>query len=83
MSGDQYDPQTFPYHSGDILLLYTDGVTEARDAQGTFYPLTQRAAAWASLGPVSWMTRLTRTKSVRICSVACRRCSRHMESSST
>jgi serine phosphatase RsbU (regulator of sigma subunit)/uncharacterized membrane protein len=51
LSGGQYDPQTFPYHSGDILLLYTDGVTEARDARGTFYPLTQRAAAWASLGP--------------------------------
>jgi serine phosphatase RsbU (regulator of sigma subunit) len=51
MSDGQYEPQTFPYAPGDVLLLYTDGVTEARDARGTFYPLAQRAAAWARLGP--------------------------------
>jgi serine phosphatase RsbU (regulator of sigma subunit) len=51
MSDGQYEPQTFPYAPGDVLLLYTDGVTEARDAQGTFYPLAQRATAWAGLGP--------------------------------
>ncbi|RMB85774.1 PP2C family protein-serine/threonine phosphatase [Streptomyces shenzhenensis] len=28
---------------GDQLLLYTDGVTEARDADGRFYPLPDRA----------------------------------------
>lgn len=28
---------------GDQLLLYTDGVTEARDADGAFYPLRERA----------------------------------------
>lgn len=28
---------------GDQLLLYTDGVTEARDAAGRFYPLDERA----------------------------------------
>ncbi len=51
MSSGRYEPQTFPYLPGDVLLLYTDGVTEARDARGTFYPLAQRAAARASLGP--------------------------------
>ena len=51
MSGGQYEPQTFSYVPGDVLLLYTDGVTEARDARGTFYPLAQRAAAWVGLGP--------------------------------
>jgi serine phosphatase RsbU (regulator of sigma subunit) len=51
MSGGQCEPQTFPFAPGDVLLLYTDGVTEARDARGTFYPLEQRAAAWADLGP--------------------------------
>ncbi|MFG2300523.1 PP2C family protein-serine/threonine phosphatase [Actinacidiphila glaucinigra] len=30
---------------GDVILAYTDGVTEARDASGTFYPLAQRLAA--------------------------------------
>ncbi|MEW1864025.1 MULTISPECIES: PP2C family protein-serine/threonine phosphatase [unclassified Streptomyces] len=31
---------------GDILLLYTDGVIEARDADGAFYPLADRLADW-------------------------------------
>jgi len=33
---------TFPFAAGDILLLYTDGATEARDPQGRFYPLADR-----------------------------------------
>ncbi|MFB0629528.1 PP2C family protein-serine/threonine phosphatase [Streptomyces sp. AB3(2024)] len=43
--------QTFPLASGDIVLLYTDGVMEARDRDGTFYPLTERAAAWTGADP--------------------------------
>ncbi|MGW0800987.1 PP2C family protein-serine/threonine phosphatase [Streptomyces sp. NPDC002692] len=39
-----YAPATFPFDRGDRLLLYTDGVTEARDRQGAFYPLAERAA---------------------------------------
>ncbi|WP_328918103.1 MULTISPECIES: PP2C family protein-serine/threonine phosphatase [unclassified Streptomyces] len=31
------------FRPGDQLLLYTDGVTEARDRAGTFYPLGERA----------------------------------------
>ncbi|MDT0445059.1 PP2C family protein-serine/threonine phosphatase [Streptomyces johnsoniae] len=30
--------------AGDVVLGYTDGVTEARDAAGAFYPLTGRLA---------------------------------------
>lgn len=30
---------------GDSLLLYTDGITEARDAEGEFYPLARRLTA--------------------------------------
>jgi serine phosphatase RsbU (regulator of sigma subunit) len=30
---------------GDMLLAYTDGVTEARDATGVFYPLVDRLVA--------------------------------------
>ncbi len=33
-----------PFGPGDELLLYTDGVTEARDSRREFYPLTQRLA---------------------------------------
>lgn len=36
-------PYRVPFEPGDQLLLYTDGVTEARDENGTFYPLAERA----------------------------------------
>jgi hypothetical protein len=36
---------------GDSLLLYTDGVTEARDSRGRLYPLAERAAALSSQRP--------------------------------
>ena len=32
----------FPFEAGDRLLLYTDGVIEARDNWGVFYPLADR-----------------------------------------
>ncbi|MFD0369619.1 PP2C family protein-serine/threonine phosphatase [Streptomyces sp. NPDC127114] len=40
--------ETFPFGVGDVLLLYTDGVVEARDRSRAFYPLTERltACAW-------------------------------------
>ncbi|MFI5617393.1 PP2C family protein-serine/threonine phosphatase [Streptomyces sp. NPDC051567] len=34
-----------PVRPGDRLLLHTDGVTEARDAAGRFYPLADRVPA--------------------------------------
>ncbi|WP_326689330.1 serine/threonine-protein phosphatase [Streptomyces sp. NBC_01795] len=36
-------PHQVPFAPGDQLLFYTDGVTEARDADNQFYPLDQRA----------------------------------------
>ncbi|MEV6263503.1 PP2C family protein-serine/threonine phosphatase [Streptomyces sp. NPDC051784] len=41
----------FGFQEGDVLLLYTDGVTEARDRTGAFYPLAERAASWPGVGP--------------------------------
>ncbi|MER7208886.1 PP2C family protein-serine/threonine phosphatase [Streptosporangium sp. NPDC000239] len=36
-------PYRVPFGTGDQILLYTDGVIEARDASGAFYPLLDRA----------------------------------------
>jgi serine phosphatase RsbU (regulator of sigma subunit) len=43
-----YWAETFPFPEGGHLLLYTDGVSEARAPDGTFYPLTERAAGLAA-----------------------------------
>ncbi|MFG3280827.1 PP2C family protein-serine/threonine phosphatase [Streptomyces sp. NPDC048111] len=50
--------QGFSFEPGDILLLYTDGVLEARDAAGDFYPLAERAAAWTGTGPRALLDHL-------------------------
>ncbi|MFI2642281.1 PP2C family protein-serine/threonine phosphatase [Streptomyces sp. NPDC018610] len=42
-----YAVASFPFRPGDTLLLHTDGVLEARDADGAFFPLSARAAVWA------------------------------------
>jgi serine phosphatase RsbU (regulator of sigma subunit) len=47
MSDIPYTVATFPFHDGDRILLYTDGVTETRDRDGTFYPLAERLAKWS------------------------------------
>lgn len=41
-----------PVGHGDQLLLYTDGVSEARDAAGRFFPLAQLAAEALKSGEV-------------------------------
>ncbi|MDX2928646.1 MULTISPECIES: PP2C family protein-serine/threonine phosphatase [Streptomyces] len=38
--------QTVEYAVGDTLLLYTDGVIEARSPQGEFYPLAKRVRSF-------------------------------------
>ncbi|MFE2233487.1 PP2C family protein-serine/threonine phosphatase [Streptomyces sp. NPDC059442] len=35
-----------PFEPGDRLLMFTDGVSETRDASGTFYPLEERMRGW-------------------------------------
>lgn len=49
---------TFPFDPGDVLFLYTDGVIEARDASGAFYPLRERLLAWAEDDPERLVDRL-------------------------
>lgn len=60
-------PQRVPLAAGETLLLVTDGVTEARDAAGAFFPL----AATLSRGPVTRdppdLVRLVRDGTLRHC----------------
>ncbi|MET8647373.1 PP2C family protein-serine/threonine phosphatase [Streptomyces sp. NPDC004675] len=51
ISSSLYVPATFPFDEGDRLMLYTDGVTEARDQSGVFYPLAERVTNWAHHEP--------------------------------
>ncbi|MCZ7456630.1 PP2C family protein-serine/threonine phosphatase [Streptomyces sp. WMMC940] len=44
------NPTTVPLRPGDVILAYTDGVTEARDSSGTFYPLDDRLTALLAEG---------------------------------
>ncbi|MFE5369896.1 PP2C family protein-serine/threonine phosphatase [Streptomyces mirabilis] len=44
-------PDPFTFETGDILLLYTDGVIEARSPSGVFYPLLDRVASFPNSSP--------------------------------
>lgn len=44
---EPFTVEEVPFGPGDRLLMFTDGVSETRDADGAFYPLEQRLRAWA------------------------------------
>ncbi|MEW2514394.1 PP2C family protein-serine/threonine phosphatase [Streptomyces sp. NPDC046870] len=50
----------FSFEPGDTLLLYTDGVMEARDEHHRFYPLADRVARWTEDSPEALMHHLRR-----------------------
>ncbi|NBM17207.1 PP2C family protein-serine/threonine phosphatase [Streptomyces sp. GC420] len=57
------EPRTvewFDFPEGATLLLCTDGVTEARDPEGAFYPLEERVGAWRDVRPLEVTTTLRR-----------------------
>jgi serine phosphatase RsbU (regulator of sigma subunit) len=45
------DESTVPLHPGDVLFLASDGVTEARNSHGAFYPLLERLPRLADRDP--------------------------------
>ncbi|MGW1892724.1 PP2C family protein-serine/threonine phosphatase [Streptomyces sp. NPDC002004] len=57
-SGTALHAETFPFEVGDIVLLYTDGVIEARDDTGAFYPLAERVSDWACRSPRALLDRV-------------------------
>ena len=61
LGSDAGAKQVYPFKPNDQLLLYTDGVTEARDASREFYPLDERVKA---LAPKA-RPRLTKTGKIR------------------
>ncbi|MEV5008887.1 PP2C family protein-serine/threonine phosphatase [Streptomyces sp. NPDC056159] len=58
LSTPEYRVDTFRLEPGDLLLLYTDGVVEARDPGGVFYPLAARAVSWTQDSPVALVHHL-------------------------
>ncbi|MGW3497337.1 PP2C family protein-serine/threonine phosphatase [Streptomyces sp. NPDC001020] len=57
---DQHTLEVLPFGPGDTLLLYTDGIIEARDQHGAFYPLVERATQWADHHPETLLHHLQR-----------------------
>lgn len=49
---------TVPFGPGDQMLFYTDGISEARNEQGRFYPLHLRGPLLAGLDPGPALDRL-------------------------
>ncbi len=58
LTGHTPDLQVLPFTDGDQLLLYTDGVTEARDRGRAFYPLHEGLARHACDEPARTLDAL-------------------------
>ena len=58
LSGETPALQVLPFTDGDQLLLYTDGVTEARNRDREFYPLAEGLARHVSDEPTHTVTAL-------------------------
>ncbi|MEU9860167.1 PP2C family protein-serine/threonine phosphatase [Streptomyces sp. NPDC047971] len=58
LTGETPALHVLPFADGDQLLLYTDGVTEARDRGRLFYPLSERLAQHVSDEPTRTLEAL-------------------------
>ncbi|MEV6783030.1 PP2C family protein-serine/threonine phosphatase [Streptomyces sp. NPDC051098] len=55
-NGQTVQVQMVDFPAGATLLLYTDGVIEARNSAGIFYPLADRLRSWTHLAPDELLT---------------------------
>ncbi|MFE2523214.1 PP2C family protein-serine/threonine phosphatase [Streptomyces sp. NPDC059382] len=55
---DDHIVEEVPFDVGDRMLMYTDGVSETRDASGAFYPLVERVSAWREVADREVLPRL-------------------------
>ncbi|ROR46106.1 SpoIIE family protein phosphatase [Kitasatospora cineracea] len=60
LGGDVPVPGRVPLPAGEALLLYTDGLTEARNASREFYPAAERLSAFGAGGPAAVLSFLER-----------------------
>ncbi|MFE6933989.1 PP2C family protein-serine/threonine phosphatase [Streptomyces sp. NPDC057699] len=51
LGGEARAAEWIDFPPGAALMVYTDGVTEARDAAGAFYPFDERLRDWAGRDP--------------------------------
>lgn len=58
LAGEPRDATTVALAPGEALLFYTDGISEARDRGGTYYPLTAGCAALDWREPGAALDRL-------------------------
>lgn len=58
LTGETASLQVLPFADGEQLLLYTDGVTEARNHSREFYPLAEGLARHVSDEPARTLTAL-------------------------
>ncbi|MFE5582750.1 PP2C family protein-serine/threonine phosphatase [Kitasatospora sp. NPDC056531] len=58
LTGGGYPAGRFEPRPGDMLLLHTDGVSEARDAEGRFYPLAERLPGLPAWNPADLLVAL-------------------------
>jgi serine phosphatase RsbU (regulator of sigma subunit) len=59
LTGNPRLPVTIPFGPGDQVLFYTDGVSEARNRAGEFFPLADHAGTLAAEDPESLVQRLS------------------------
>ncbi|MGW6404607.1 PP2C family protein-serine/threonine phosphatase [Streptomyces sp. NPDC055134] len=55
---DEYHVDIAAFGTGDSLVLYTDGVSEARNLDGVFYPVAERVGTFATAAPGELIDRL-------------------------